>query len=166
MNIKDFIDGFLKSKKKANYLVEHIKDIYIPYEKKMTICDKVVKATTEVQVDENKKIYKEDSVTRNLLYSIQLIDLYTDIDGLFENITESYNLLAENKILKILLSSLPRDEIEEFDAILEMTLNDFHENYRTIPSWLSTKFEAIELLFHGYEDALKKLADDYVNSGE
>lgn len=163
MNVERFIEEFNIAKKKENYVMEHINNIYIPYLEKSTWCKKIITISTEKFLDD-KKIYSSDTVTRHLFYIMTLVNLYTNIDVDFNKISEQYDLLAENGILKIIISLIPSDEREEFDMILEMMQDDFYENYRSIPSWLDTKLEAIQLLFHGYEDAIKEIIDKQVNN--
>lgn len=119
---------------KVSMIKEHIKNEYVPYEKKSDIAKAIANASywrTEKDSDGNE--YKElhiDSVARYMLTCISMFDLYTDIERSKAkgNILDDFNILNENGIFDLLIQNIDERELKEFNMVLDMTCKDIIAN--------------------------------------
>ena len=159
MTVKEFVEGYKKAKDKIDFVNKHITTNYVPYIEKVTHCKSIAKATTHKMVGENE-YFVIDSPTRHLLYTIKLIELYTDIEIDLQNIANDYDELNKNKILGVILNAISEDEQTEFKFILESVMNDIYENERSVGAILGISKEAIGMtigsIFDGIQDAFEK----------
>lgn len=115
---------------KLNMVKEHIKNEYIPYEKKADIAKAIADASYWRKVeDSNGNEYSElhvDSVAKYMLTCISMFDLYTDIERSKSkgNMLDDFNILNENGIFDILIQNMDERELKEFNMILDMTCDD------------------------------------------
>ena len=160
------IDNFINECKDAmgmekdSAVKSHVVRKYIPYEEKIMICERVVRATTYEKISDTESIFKINSVGRKMLYAINLIDVYTDIEIDFRDnkALYCYNRLKEAELFDILISKIPAADKKEFDEILELTLNDIRENERSVYGMIENKITALEIfLGNGFELLLNNL---------
>lgn len=119
---------------KLNMVKEHIKNEYVPYEKKADIAKAIADASYWRKVkDSSGNEYSElhiNSVARYMLTCISMFDLYTDIERSKSkgNMLDDFNLLNENGIFDILVQNLDERELKEFNMILDMICDDVIAN--------------------------------------
>lgn len=142
MNYKDFIEEFNNADNESAFLESHIITEYVPYEKKITICNNVIKNTF---YDENNNI-KINSPASFMFYSLSLINEYTDIDVDFAIGLEIFNELNKLDLIDKITGSIPNNEQLEFSAIMDMMESDFQKNECGIIGWLNSKTESITSL--------------------
>lgn len=141
---------------KCNELtVEEIKDYiineYIPYENKITICEKIVESTYYIKTQdvngaEKKKLHINSAATF-MLYRLNMINSYTLIDIDFKNSLKEYNLLNKSGLIDVIFKLIPENELSEFDMLLEMTKNDFIANEYETKAFISKQVERFGELF-------------------
>ena len=81
-----------------------------------------------------------------MLFTVQLIDRYTEIDIDHREALNIYDKLAENKILENLINALPKDEVLWYKDILDMMLEDFKINERSIIGYLDSKLASLGII--------------------
>ena len=113
---------------------EHIKDDYVPYDKKADIAKAIAdNCYWDKMKTEDGKEHKElhvDSVAKYMLTCISLVDLYTDIerqkgDG---KMLEDFNTLNRSGILDYIIKNIDKRELKEFNMVLQMTCEDIITN--------------------------------------
>ena len=160
MNYKNFVRMFMKADnddKKAELVRKHIKNDYVPYEKKIAEARKIIELADYVDV-QGKKTYKRNSPMTYLLFIIRLLANYTDFE--WENGKEEmdvYNLLTKNGIITTFISVLPDNEYDEFSTVLRMTEDDEYENYRSFAGFMESKVEAINLALNALTEVIPQI---------
>jgi len=149
MTVKEYIE-FIKDNKDK---VDTLKDTqYISCVKKKSICEKIVELTSERKInigqDEEAEriVFISDSITRHILYVLNLINLYTKVDVDFKNAVSEYDLLMESETFGYLFGIIPEKEKNEFNIFLDLTIQDYSENYKSLTSWLDRKLEGNKLV--------------------
>ena len=136
MKISAFMNAYKFRKtaeEKEKMVVEHIKDEYVPYEKKADVAKAIVNNCYWRTVKDDGKEHKElhvDSVAKYMLTCISLVDLYTDIerqkgDG---KMLEDFNTLNGSGILDYIIQNVNQRELKEFNMVLQMTCEDIITN--------------------------------------
>ena len=123
---------------------------YIPYEKKVGHCEKIVKTSTT----NTEGKFWSNTPLQYVLFSLTLIDLYTDVTVDFDNTLAEFNLFNEKRMFENLSLIVSNRELNEFETILKMVVDDQHENLRSLAGYLDDMSEAIDLAFR---EALKAL---------
>ena len=140
-----------------DFLNKHVTTKYISFVQKCSYCDAIVKATTHIQSD----IVKVDSAARYLLFVMHLINIYTDIDIIFDDgkFAEQYDMLSEAGALQAILSSIPQQEYAEFDTILKMKMDDFYTNEYSIESMLYNFKKSLDISTEQISKALEEVLE-------
>lgn len=160
MKLIDFIDNFEEAENKNDFVQKHIIDTYIPLAIKIAKCEKLVELSNIHEVEgkkiykknsiyqvEGKKIYKKNSIYQDTLFVLDMIQTYTDIE--FDISTEPtvvYDMFCESGALAYIEAYLPKSELSEWKRIINSSIKDFEDNYRTLPSWLDSKFEGLQFI--------------------
>lgn len=153
MNYKKFVDEYNVANDKAKYVQKHIVNCYIPYEDKIAQCQKIVDVTSHktVNIDGKERvIYCQNSAMQYMLFVMQMISNYTDIEwnketGENNELLTVFNMFNKYGIIDDLITLFPHREHAMFIKTLENVSNDVYENERSIPSYLETKFETLSL---------------------
>lgn len=137
MKIDEFVKKYdnANNERKLNVIDEVIiKDKYVPYAEKITICNNIIEST--MFNPKNKKELYVNSNMRHFLLMLNFIKLYTTIEINFEdsNIDEQYDLLNKNGKIALIYEAIDKKETLEFNFILENAISDFMENNRSISS--------------------------------
>lgn len=103
---------------KAKYFRDNlkIKTTYIKIQEKRVLIKSII------YNDTNECLYS--SIDRYINYALSVIDSYTNLKIKFENKYEEYDLLNENGLIDLILSEIPKRELNEFKILLEMELKD------------------------------------------
>lgn len=163
MNVNEFVTKYkvIKNEDTAKeYVEKHIKNVYVPYEKKIDICERIINATSYIEVD-GVKIYKKNSPAEFMLFELNIIDLYTDIKVDFNSMLAEFNMLNEFGLIEAIASLIPTREYVEFNTLLDMKKDDTYQNERDLVSWFETKYSALSLAFSGIIEKLD--SEDIVN---
>lgn len=154
MDYKKFIDEYNVANDKTKYVQKHMLNSYVPYEDKVAECRKIIDITSHKMVtvnDQEHKIYWNNTPMQHMFYIITLISLYTDIEwtkdsGDNNENLKVYNELSKNGSIYTIISLITPFEKQSFDTVLNMVEEDTYENERSIPSYLDTKIDALELM--------------------
>lgn len=135
---------FIESYKTNKDLIKHINAKYVPYLEKVTRCEKLINITC---YDDNNNFYRK-SAMQALLFTLMLIDIYTDIDIDFSNPANEYDTLEKDGHIEKIMQCIPKSEESQFRAILSMTQDDFIANERNITSFIEHKAETLVQLLN------------------
>lgn len=164
MKVKEFVEkynSFSNDTLKDKFIKESINKDYVPYIEKMSICQRIVNATTKktISIGKNEKeIFYMDSANRYLIFQIQLIQAYTDIvfsDG--EEGIKEFELIDQYGINDIIINSIPEREYINFKAILDMKVDDSTFNENNFIQYIDTKIDALRLVIDTMGDSLLDL---------
>lgn len=161
------LDAFLREYKVAakqknsvleNFIKKHITTDYISFLQKEAICTSIVEVTTHIESG-NKKIIKVNSTSRDLMYIMRLIDLYTDIkiDFTDTNFVKQYDELNKIGALDMLINSIPKNEYAEFNKILNKKMDDFRDNEYSLTAILYNFKESLALSEEVINSVLEEL---------
>jgi len=138
MKVEEFIRKYNAAKNKDEYLEKCIVNKYVPYHEKMTDCDMVILSTT--QIDDQFRI---NSPMRFMLFVTTLLSRYTEI-GEDEDVLTVFETLDENDLIDAIISKIPQKEYSSYTNILNMELDDYMENNRSVAAYISNILKDIE----------------------
>ena len=148
MSAQEFIKKYnaLTSEKiKEDLLKTIVKDIYVPYENKITICEKIVAASYYIKTKDNNGIETKkmhiNSPANYMFYCLNLINTYTSIEIDFNNALDEFNLLNANGCMDLIFDCISAREIQEFRMILDMVENDTIQNEYELHAFISNQVE-------------------------
>lgn len=178
IDIIRFVNGYKKvanDKLKEKYISDNLKIVktYIPFHTKMAICDNIINATThEVKRDLNGNIvygednkpmngdFHVDSAMRFLLFTMNLIDIYTNLKVDFDNISIEYDALNEIGLIQVIMMLLPKEEISEIKTMLDMKYDDVMVNEYETRNYISRLVNRFGDLIEFAMNSFDKNVDD------
>lgn len=168
--VKDFCKKYnetnLEQTKQA--LIEKVMNPhYVPYEMKITICEKIIENSYYKKNNDGIKKLHVNSPAQYMLYCLWLVKQYTNINIDLSNSLEEFNLLNENELIDIIVNNIPDKELKEFRMILDMVENDVMQNEYEIHSFISNQVERFGELFGRIaEPALNRVSEVLDNMDE
>lgn len=153
MNINEFVKEFNEALDKTQCVKSHITKKYIPYEQKMAICKNIINSAdyTPTIDDLDKKYYCPNTPLRFVLFSMSIVDSYTDIkltkikDG--RDVIGGFNKLNSINFFEIFFKELDK-EYREMDTILKMTVDDTINKENNLIDFLDTKFNSLKIVYN------------------
>jgi hypothetical protein len=169
MKILEFVTTYKKCE--SDYLKEnYVKDTldiknYISIIEKINLMKRVVIATTYEKNSEGKNTgnVHVDSVSRYLLFTLSVIDAYTNLEVDFINIIEEYDLLAKENLIRVIFEKIPENELAEIQTILDMQFNDAIQNNLSIHGFIQNQLGRFVELGSNLKPMLGKLIDTVNN---
>lgn len=156
INVKDFVDGYEKSKNKPVYLKKLKINDYVSYGEKSFLANKIIESTS---YDERGNI-KIDSTARYLVFIFTLLKSYTNLDVSAERMIEDFDLLNKCGLIDEIISVIPEKEVNEFNKVLSMAYEDFMTNHYEIHGFITDMVQKISNVIDGTSpellDELKK----------
>lgn len=150
MTIQNFLKQLKASANRKATCEKRLKETYVPYTTKLAVCKNIVTSSsyrpTEDQIGEE---YMSNTPARMMLFKMQLIKLYTDIEIDFNNIISCFDELEKEDAVNELLGVVPEREIERFYSLLDMVSSDFYENNRSLAGYLDHNSRALFNLLEG-----------------
>ncbi len=174
ISVKDFIKEYKKivnDSRKEQFVKDHIVTEYIPYEMKRTICEKIVDVTSHVSYEFNgtkRTIYKRDSASQYMIFTLQLIKSYTDIDIIFEgdNSLIAFNDLDKENLIDAIIHAIPESEFVKFNTIMDMAKNDLYINECSNYAIADNIIQKIELFGTGFLQMLDSAQEELLKNPE
>ncbi len=145
INVKEFVDGYEKSKNKPVYLKKLTINDYVPYGEKCFLANKIIESTS---YDAQRNI-KIDSAARYLLFVYTLLKSYTNLDVTAAHMTEEFDLLNRYGLIDEITNLIPEKEVNEFNKILSMTYEDFMTNHYEIHGFITDTIQKISNVIEG-----------------
>lgn len=137
MKVKELCDGYkagMADAAKAAYLKNNIKiRQYVPYAEKVNELRALIAAS---HIHEDGEIVM-DSPKQYLCNMLAIMTLYTDLEVNADNWTEEYDMLREARLMEPILDMIPGDDLQEFDILRKMILDDFLDNEASARSWIN-----------------------------
>lgn len=164
MTVKEFYEKYNLSENKDECIQAIYKEEYIPFETKVSDCNRIMKSTSYTNTDPN--MYKQNSASRRMLFILTLVDRYTDIDIDYTNALEEYNILCMmdfDYIFNLFNDEMPSSikiEIRRYEDILYNAEDDFDKNERSIIGYLDSKFASLGII----GEALNKILEENVTN--
>lgn len=156
MIVSEFIKEYLESKKRKEYTPsEHIKLDYLPHTQKIALVKGVVDAASYVTVN-GKEVYKRDTPNMLFLFSMKLVETYTDIEINTAQVVNEYDDLVRCGAMDALLFCIPESEIKILKSLLDMVQDDLETNTRSLISFLETKTDSINMAINSLVEVLDK----------
>ena len=149
---------------KLEFIKEHIKSDYIPFEKKADVAKAIIQASyyvNEKDINDNDiKKFHVDSVAKYMLTCMSIIDLYTDIERNKNEgkMLEDFNVLNEYGIFDVLIQNIQPRELKEFNMIIQMTADDLLTNEYEMHSFIRNQVERFGTLI---STAVKPFIDQF-----
>lgn len=147
MTIEQFIKEYNETDvmMKENYIKSRIVNHYVPYTKKIAISQGIISATSNTETNEGVKIYCVNSPSRFLLFTLNLIGEYTDIEISYDNPSDSFDALDSEGLIALLLNAIPQNDRKMFQMVFDMVRDDAYENERSLVGWMDGKVQAIKM---------------------
>lgn len=137
---------------KLKILLEHIKNEYVPYEKKYEVAKAIVDTCYWKKVtdsgEKDSKVFYIDSVAKYMITCISIFDLYTDIERQKNDskMLDDFNILNKNRIFDLLIQNIDEIELKEFNMILQMVCDDVLMNEYEIHSFINKQISRFSKL--------------------
>lgn len=155
MNVTELIDKYNESKKKDYDFAQHIMIHYMPYSEKLSVVKGIIDATCYVDVGD-KKCYKRDTPNMIFIFTMKLIEKYTDIEITPESVVSDYDALMESGVMHLLMEQIPKGEVSIIQGMMDMMRDDLEVNTRSLVSFLETKTDALQMAFDSLNNVLEK----------
>lgn len=153
INIKDFCKKYTETKNKTlrEQLLSQIEITpYVPFVKKITLIEHLLKITMFDNVTGNIKL---NSSSEYLLLTRIFIENYTNLAVETEGFFEEYDELKKSGLFNDLLIGddntfplIPYEEIAEFKHLLGIVKNDYMQNHYEIHSFITEQVDRFKAL--------------------
>ena len=160
MTVKEFVKEYKEAIDAKKYLEERLVRKYVSYNTKITKLEVLIDKTSILPIGEDRKIFKQNSPARFLIYTLMLIDSYTDIDVDFEKCVEEFDVLSEENLVGALLNIIPENERKTFQMLHDMIQGDYYENNRSLVGYLDGKIESANMLIEKILEEVEKNAEE------
>lgn len=143
---------------------------YVPFEKKITICEMIVNATyykKEIKNGMETKKLHINSPSQYMSYYLWIIKEYTHIQIDFTKSLDEFNLLNKTGLLDIIVGYIPEGELKEFRMLLDMVASDAMANEYETHAFIANQIERFGQLFGAIaKPALESLGATIANLDE
>lgn len=148
INVNDFVEkyeGQIDESGKIKFVKNALKiQTYLPYANKVACAERIVKTTSYALIkDENTgemiktNRIKINSPMRYILFVMNIVNEYTNIEVNFKNIMPEFDGLNKNGLFEIIMNKIGEREVAEFNTVVEMILNDFMTNEYEFKNFVS-----------------------------
>lgn len=166
MKVNEFIEKYNEAENKDEFIKGVLKEEYIPFELKISDCDRIIKSSSYTNTEPN--MFKQNSPSRKMLFLLTIINRYTEIEIDFNEALEEYNNLCMIEMDRIfdlyeydeILPKLIMVEINRYSEILYDLEKDFKENERSIIGYLDTKLASLGMITEVLETVLNENISD------
>ena len=162
MDSKQFIEEYNAAVDKEKYVAKHIVKKYLPYAMKLDLCHRIIDVSMYTTIN-NAKVFKPDTPVRYLFFVMAIVENYTDIKfntgssddvALGQQNLESLDLLEESGATEVIMTVIGAD-IQKFNTVLEMMIDDVTDMERSLVPFLDTKIQAWQMSLNALDSALK-----------
>ena len=152
---------------KQSLLENAMNSHYVPYEMKITICEKIIENSYYKKNNDGVKKLHINSPAQYMLYCLWLVKQYTHIEVDLSKSIEEFNMLNECGLLDAIINCISEREIKEFRMILDMVENDVMQNEYETHAFISNQVERFgELFGHIVNPALDRISEILENVDE
>lgn len=137
MKVNEFIEEYNKIKddeiSKKEFLCQRKTSDYVLFEVKVDVCEKVLDATNHEEVG-GVKVWRKHSAYQYIIFTQQLLGLYTDIEFADDSFMADFNALNKEGLIDELINIIPEKEFNEFQFVMGLCSDDLESNERNIMS--------------------------------
>ena len=137
MKIVDFINVFKGTEYKEKLIQKHVVKPYMHWLLKVGEAENIVQKSC---YDQDGK-FRLNSPLRYYMYIVTIVKNYTDLEFEDGEMIRDFNMLEENGISNMLVSLI--EDVASFNTVLQMTLDDHMENYRSIIGYIDSKRDTV-----------------------
>lgn len=134
MEVTKFIEEYSSAKSKMAFLKKHCVNTYIPYLIKAEDCAKLISSSMYTKTKEGNEFYNPNRVLYDFLFSIRLIQRYTDID--IEDPFKAYDELRSHGLMSEIEAVIPSDEVVEYTRIAQGYMEDARERENNVAQYI------------------------------
>ena len=158
----ELVDQAGNDEKVQEIVMEHIKDVYVPYEEKVNRAQQIVDMSCLWDVGDETMV-KVNSPTMNMLTALSIINVYTDIEIGREDgdALRGFNLLNSRGIINMIIALMNQDEFKEYDKIIQMCYNDLMTNEYGIHAFVDKQMKQLKLLFSPAMPAITQMLEQF-----
>lgn len=153
MKVEDLIK-LTKGKKEYDFS-QRIKMKYMPYSEKCTLVKTIIDATSYTEMN-GKKVYKRNTASMLFVFTMKLIEMYTDLEFDKNEVVSVYDTLMETGLMNQLMSQIPEEEVSILRGMLDMQRDDEEMNTRSLISFFETKADAVQIMMDGLSSVLNR----------
>lgn len=137
MKVNEFIEKYNEVKddeiSRQEFLCQRKTSDYVLFEVKVKVCDKILDATNHEEVGD-VKVWRKRSAYQYLIFTQQLLGLYTDIEFADDSFMADFNALNKEGLIDELINIIPEKEFNEFQFVMGLCSDDLESNERNIMS--------------------------------
>lgn len=137
MKIVDFVNTFKGTEYREKLIEKHIINPYMNWLLKVGEAENIVQKSCY----DNDGRFRLNSPLRYYLYIITIIRNYTDLEFTDGDMMKEFNLLEENGINDMIVGMI--EDVARFTKVMQMTLDDHMENYRSLVGYVDGKKDAL-----------------------
>ena len=170
ITVKEFVSGYknlTNDTARIAYVREHLclRRNYVPIIEKIELSRIIVENFAKSNSGDYIHL---NSVLKCLFFKKMLIQQYTNIVIESPGFWEEYDMLKQEDLLDVVtLAIIPDDELEEFNDILEMTWNDYINNYIEPHVFVDRQFNRLKSLIENlFEPIIEKASNVLINMSE
>ena len=167
-SVKDFVKEYekqLTEVDKDKFVKNHLKaEKYLLYEDKIKLAENIVKSSSYAIANEDGALRKTDVIAFNspmryILFVMTIVDKYTNIRVNFQDVMPEFNALNFDGLIEVIFKKIGDKEINEFNTILDMVLDDFTVNKYQFRNYISETISKIS----GLAEKCLPLIDNIIN---
>ena len=145
-NVKSFVEEYekqLNDTDKSKFLKTKLKvEKYLPYADKLIFAQNIVRSSSYAMISDDGVLKQTDrieinSLMRYILFTMTIVDKYTNIEVNFGNIMPDFDALNSNSLIEVIFEKIGNKETGEFNAVVDMVLNDFMANKYQFRNYIS-----------------------------
>lgn len=141
MKIDEFIFEYKANVgRESEICKKHITTKYVPFLEKVTKCKHIV----DITMTDEKGVFNQRTPSRFLTFTMTMLTSYTDLEIDKEKIWEEYDKLDEIGALEHINAAIPPNEVNEFNTLLAMTVDDYMTNHRSIVAYFDQYMNEIK----------------------
>lgn len=157
MKVEKLIEEYNAAKKiKKDYdFKSHITVTYMPYIKKITLAKSIVDSTSYEDIL-GKKVFKRNSVDLLFVFTMKMIEAYTDLEWKKDDVINVYDILMETGVMNGLMSNIPDTEYSILKGMVDMYRDDLEISSQSVVAYLENTKDSIQIFLESVENALQK----------
>ena len=139
---------------KLEYLLQHIKHEYIPYEHKADMAKAIVESSfyiVEKTPDgKERRVFHINSIAKYMLTCMTIVKLFTTIECSSNEgkMLDDFNTLNQSGIIDMIIQNIDQRELKEFNMILQMTCDDVMTNEYELHAFINNQIARFEQLIN------------------
>lgn len=150
----DFVNEYEKQvgePDKTKFLKTKLKvENYLPYSEKLITAELIVKNSSYaiVKNEDSGALIKTDRIKINspmryILFVMNVINKYTNLEVNFKDVLPEYDALNKNSLIEVIFAKIGDKEVGEFNTVVDMILNDFMTNEYEFKNFVSEKLSQV-----------------------